>query len=348
MKHALMLAIVLGQASGNLAYAGQDGDTQARVTGASLRAATGSSSASTVKSAPALSFEGAQDDKIVRGQIGVQYGRFTLTAGAKTNVTKGAAERPTTLADLDGLRNKTTGEFSLYGSHWLGRGEDPNNVLDAPCNQFAEETGKKEGTDFKCRLGWFAKDSSAAGRRAYDTIIDALSPRAILFVGGNGNIAPEEFKFVGKTDLKVAKEMHTSWSVSGVAGIALKTNMVIAASYRRAVAYQAGDKAQVCSALGSTGSTTCAEKVLGGPGGPDKTNVVSFEVKQFFGGGFAVAPKINRDFTNGVTGIQIPIYVLQDKNGGLTGGITLGWRSDTKAFTASAFVGPVLRLLTKS
>lgn len=177
MRHALMLAIVLGQASGNLAYAGQDGDTQTRVTGASLRAATGSSSASTVKAAPALSFEGAQDDKIVRGQIGVQYRHFTLTAGATTSVTKGAGERPSTLADLDGLRNKTTGEVSLYGSHWLGQGECPNTVLAAPCDQYAEETGKKEGTDFKCRLGWFAKDRSAAGRRAYDTIWARRDPR---------------------------------------------------------------------------------------------------------------------------------------------------------------------------
>ena len=44
---------------------------------------------------------------------------------------------------------------------------------------------------------------------------------------------------------------------------------------------------------------------------------------------------------------EVPIYFLQAKSGGLTGGVTLGWRSDTKAFTASAFVGPVLKLLTR-
>jgi hypothetical protein len=123
---------------------------------------------------------------------------------------------------------------------------------------------------------------------------------------------------------------------------------VISGSYRRQVAYKGGDTVEVCSPVGTTGSSTCSDEVVGAPGDPDRTNTVSLEVKQFFGAHFAVAPKINHDFTKSITGIEAPIYLLRDKTGGLTGGVTLGWRSDKKELTASAFVGSVLRLITKS
>lgn len=318
-------------------------DTDAKA--AAMRTASGAAASSIVKAAPTISLEGTTTDKTVLGQFGLQYHRVSLTIGAKAAVGKDPTAT-TTLADLDGLRNKTTGEFGIYSSHWLGV-RDPAPVLGPVCDEYGETTGKTENKDFKCRLGWFKKDPSAAGRKAYQAIIDKISAPTIFFWGGKGSIAPEEFKFVGKTDLKSGTERHTSWSFSALAGVAFKSNTVVTASYRRQVAYKAGDTAQVCSPVGTTDSSTCTEKVLGAPGSPDKTNTLSLEFKQFFGAHFAVAPKINRDFTKSVTGIEAPIYLLRDKTGGLTGGVTLGWRSDKKEFTASAFVGPVLRLITK-
>jgi hypothetical protein len=349
MKTASFGALILLVAS--LASAQVDQATKTKVTGAALGVATGAASTSTVQAAPALTFESSKDDKLVRGQVGLQYRRLTLTVGAKANVSKDTDPNTTTLlADLNGLRNKTTGEWTVYVSHWLGDAGDPAVALDGPCREYAETTGKTEGKDFRCRLGWFEKDTSAAGKRAYNEILDAIAPPTIVFFGTSGSMSPETFKFVDKTALKDTQENHTSWSVAGVIGVALRTNTVLVGSYRREVAYKGKDQVQVCTAAGQAGpSTTCVQKVLGSPGNPDKKNVGSFETKQFFGSNFAVAPKINYDFTNHVTGVQVPIYVLQDKSaGGLTGGIALGWRSDTKEFTASAFVGPVLRLITKS
>ena len=86
---------------------------------------------------------------------------------------------------------------------------------------------------------------------------------------------------------------------------------------------------------------------LESPGDPSRTNRLSFEAKQFVGTKFAVAPKLNWSVDESVVGVEFPIYLLQAKDGGLTGGVTLGWRSDTKAFTASAFVGPVLKLIAR-
>src|SRR5437763_776752 len=104
MNRGCLAVVFLGMASVTCA---QDANDQAVVTGGALAAASGIGVGSTVKAAPALSFEGSRDDKIVRGQIGVQYRRLTFSVGAKTNVSSDPSTT-TSLADLDGLRSKTT------------------------------------------------------------------------------------------------------------------------------------------------------------------------------------------------------------------------------------------------
>ena len=175
-----------------------------------------------------------------------------------------------------------------------------------------------------------------------------LTPGKIFFAGMNGSIAPESFTFVSADTLaEQPAERHTSRSISAVAGVAFKTNTVTTFTYAHDVVYTAGDTADVCSPVAAGGSLKCNQAVIGAPTGPERTSRVSFEVKQFFGAHFALAPKVNWDVGNSVAGVEIPIYLLQAKDGGLTGGVTLGWRSDTKAFTASAFVGPVLKLFSR-
>lgn len=324
---------------------------QDNITSHVLTAASGTTSSDAVRAAPVISLEGTTKDKVVRAQVGIQYRGFAFTAGAKANVGDDPSE-PITLADLDGLRNKTTGEFGVLWSKWIsGYSGDVNDALDPVCKRYATATGRTEGSNddqFRCRLGWFRKDKSAAGQAAYKELVEQLSPGQIFFAGFNASVAPESFKFVNADTLAAEPtEKHTSRSVGVVAGIAFKTNTVTTVKYAHEVAYKAGDKADVCSPASSGASLKCSQAVVGPPGAPKTTNRLSFEIKQFFGTNFAVAPRINWDIDDSVAGIEVPIYLLQAKDGGLTGGVTLGWRSDTKAFTASAFVGPVLKLITR-
>jgi hypothetical protein len=322
-------------------------DTEEAVNAQAFSGATGANLSSTVNAAPVVSIEGTQDDKTAKAQIGFQYGALAITVGATAKV--GDAGAPTALADLNGLRNKTTAQFGLLWSKWRnGISGDVNQILGPVCDHYAEVTGRAEGTDFKCRLGWFKRDRTEAGKAAYDELIEKLTPGEIFFVGANATVAPERFKFVDADDLAPApSETHTSWSVSGVGGVVFRTNTVAAVSYTREVAFSAGDPAQVCTPVGSAGALACTTRAVGAPG-DDRTNRLSIEVKQFFGANFALAPKVNIDVSDQILGIEVPIYLIQDKKGGLTGGVTLGWRSDTKAFTASAFVGPVLTLITRN
>jgi hypothetical protein len=336
------------QTPGGSASAPVPRETREAVNAQAFSTASGANLSSTVNAAPVISLEGTQDDKTAKAQIGFQYGALAITVGATAKV--GDGDAPTALADLNGLRNKTTGQFGLLWSRWRnGIAGDVNQILAPVCDHYAEVTGRTEGTDFKCRLGWFKRERTEAGRAAYEELIEKLTPGQIFFAGVNATIAPERFTFVGADDLTARPpETHTSWSAGGVAGVVFATNTVAAVSYTREAAFSPGDKAQVCSPVGSAGALKCTDQVVGAPGDPERTNRLSFELKQFFGTNFAVAPKINADATDGIVGIELPIYILQDKKGGLTGGVTLGWRSDTKAFTASAFVGPVLTLITRN
>jgi hypothetical protein len=320
------------------------------ITGHVLAVASGANTSASVKAAPVLSLEGTTDAGIAKAQVGLQYRGFTFTAGAKANI--GDTSQPVTLADLDGLRDKTTGEFGLLWSKWLaGYSGDVNVVLDPVCARYASATGRTEGSgddQFRCRMGWFRKDRSAAGQAAYKELVDKLTPGRIFFAGITGSVAPESFTFVSADTLAAQpEEKHTSRAFSAVAGVAFRTNTVTTFSYTHEVAYSAGVSADVCSPATTGGALQCVPAVVGPPGDPARTNRLSFEVKQFFGTNFAFAPKFNWDVDDSIVGVELPVYLLQAKDGGLTGGVTLGWRSDTKAFTASAFVGPVLKLITR-
>ena len=67
------------------------------------------------------------------------------------------------------------------------------------------------------------------------------------------------------------------------------------------------------------------------------------EYRRFFKH-IGLSPRVSRGFEDNVTGIDVPVYFLKD-NGGFTGGVRLGWRSDTHDISASVMVGMQLRLL---
>ena len=98
------------------------------------------------------------------------------------------------------------------------------------------------------------------------------------------------------------------------------------------------------SSLSAGGATVCTEAVLGAPV-RRHGNQVFAELRKFFGP-VAMSPRFTRDFTKDVTGVELPVYFLQNTDGGFTGGVRVGWRSDKRGMTVVGFVGQVLGLLT--
>jgi hypothetical protein len=114
-----------------------------------------------------------------------------------------------------------------------------------------------------------------------------------------------------------------------------------AVGYSHEESYTPGTKTQVCTPLGTTGSSTCKEVTLGAP--VEKAAEIAFlEHRRLFPDyHFALAPRVEFDLEDSNWAIGIPFYFLRsvtDQNA-LTGGFAVGYSdaADEK-FSATIFV----------
>jgi hypothetical protein len=140
------------------------------------------------------------------------------------------------------------------------------------------------------------------------------------------------------------RETHTSWSIALSGGVLTRNAIWLSGQYTHAVNHAAAPATQVCSPLGDTPSLQCGNRVLRAPS-RTASEIVGGEVRKFLNRRFAISGRLHYDFKEEVTSLEVPLYFLRNSDGGLTGGVSIGWRSDTDALVASAFVGQVLGLV---
>ena len=310
-------------------------ETGAGVAGRITKAA----SDSVTQVAPVLSIEGSTAAKIASAQIALQLTDFTLTVGAQAKLSDSATGA--TLADLDGLKNKTTGKFGLMWQYWDIDLAAYRQAFVRAC----EDNSSSQDTE--CTYLHFKNDTSAAGKRRFKELRRKLNPGTVYFAGANGEISPEEFAYVNESDLSDGKVRHTSWSAAVFGGVLLADGVLVSVNYKRQVAYKANDTVEVCSPIKSPGSLSCSDQTIGPPGDPKRSHQTGIEVRKIFNEYFALSPKLTRDWTHDLTGAELPIYFFRSSDGGLNGGVSLGYTFEKKAFTATAFVGQVLGLITR-
>lgn len=100
--------------------------------------------------------------------------------------------------------------------------------------------------------------------------------------------------------------------------------------------YKPAKAATLCSAISGSLLEECTTKPRARAQAKD-SSVGGVEWKLLLRG-FAIAPALQRDFEENVWGAQLPIFLVRDEDGALTGGLRLGWRSDTDDFSAAIFV----------
>ena len=309
------------------------------LTAAALNRTTAVASGSPVEAAPRVTLEGSAKSRVASGQLGVQIADLAVTVGASTPI--GDSSEPATLADLDGLRNKASGTAAVLWSHWAVR--DIGAVLSDACSRYAASIGQ-DVTKVDCDILALKRSTRPEARAALDAIVDRVRPGAAVFAAVRGRIAPESFRYLTAA-LEERSEHRTSWSATASGGALFASGLMVMAAYTRQVAYEPGGSRQICEPLGTDGALACAEHVIGPPVGAGRTHLASVEARRFFGDNLALSPRVTYDVRRAVTGIQLPIYFLKAADGGLTGGVTLGWRSDSNAFVVSATVGAVLGLI---
>lgn len=135
----------------------------------------------------------------------------------------------------------------------------------------------------------------------------------------------ERFDYLTET-LDPGSQYHVGWGIGATAAFVSPSRRwmyLLGADYQKG--REGADSAILCPPLGGTGVVTCAE----GPVGPPSTvnrKLLSAEMRGNLGMvGYGL--RAAHDFESDTTGIDLPIYLLRNAEGALTGGVRLGWSS---------------------
>ena len=117
------------------------------------------------------------------------------------------------------------------------------------------------------------------------------------------------------------------------------SSTAVHAALRWEQSYRAQTAQNVCTpaSFGPAGTTSCSSMVIGAPSSSEKT-VASISGAWSIGGNGAVRLTLSHDVRHGVTGIDMPVWLVRNAAGGLAGGVRFGYRTDARQLTASLFV----------
>ncbi len=254
------------------------------------------------------------------------------------------------LATLDGLADQVTLSFGIHyiqetpeairervANTIAGRlNGDPNLFL---TNLDAAYARENQG---KTKSGVSTNDLSSRGRRRFLRDLKGPGLFGTVFVNGEATYsAPTTFKFVDAATLGRHEESHDGWAATLSGGwLPVVSPMpFVAINYSYQESHVSQGKRQICAPFGPPGALACDNFVVGAPEYQRK-QLVQLELRKYFPKATAaIGLRLTRDIENSVTGIELPLWIIRDDTGLLNGGLAAGWRSDTKAWTLSAFVG---------
>jgi hypothetical protein len=286
-------------------------------------------------SAPTVVFQAEEGKEKVSAQAG-------LTSGYWNVILKAAAPLNTDADDtelgglLDGFNPGTTLTLTLGGQRWgperrkVDSGDWCRSVktrLPAGfnCSSFVEQDVPEELRD----------DYLLTTALAYTPIFYALEASA----------GPRSYSFADPATLEPGDEEHWDAGVTGAVGVVTRSGILLSGGVSYTSAYRAGRKRNVCTPLPVEGALQCRDLVLGEPQHEEGFSGLA-EMKTFVSRSFAVNPRVR--FTGDDWVAEAPLYFLPASAGGLIGGVTPRYSSETDRFGLVLFVGKAFGLtLTK-
>ncbi len=269
----------------------------------------------------------------------IRWGRFVMSARRDATLEAQAIEQRATQKCLD----KTAATFGAR-LRALGASPDPQRVA-------ALET-ERQGALNQCRdpdggFGNLIQAYLPTEERDYLRGIFASAPYDL---GVEATVGRTKFKYVDPLTLTELSDRKIEWSIKAFYNrylLASKTALTFSAGYERG--FKGADEEIFCPPNPTNVVVKCTE-AAGAPPKKGESLLFSAGVRhQFSIGGklrdLATAPLVTYDAVDDLFKVDVPVYFLPDKDGGLTGGLRFGYRSDTDKLSFSVFIGAAFSIL---
>ena len=166
-----------------------------------------------------------------------------------------------------------------------------------------------------------------------------------LFFAAHAKGGRQSFKYFDEKALSTNTTLKNSYSLSATAGLLTHSDLYLGMSATYQNTFKAGDAVQICAPVGASANQECTALQRNAPAEKLQT-ILQLEGRVFLvGGHFAINPLLSYECHAATKGVEVRFLFLQDKDGGLTGGLSTGWRSDTRQYSVIAFVGEKLNLV---
>lgn len=166
----------------------------------------------------------------------------------------------------------------------------------------------------------------------------------LTFMGLDASMGRGDHTFLDRTNFKLLSEPRTTWEVGAYYGLissdltsSLRARVVYGQSYKD------NDEAEICRTVSiPVGGTDC---IKGPDGAPirERTGLASVEARKLLivndKTQIAFAPQITYRFEDKNVGVEVPIYLVPDEKGKLSGGIKAVYNSKGDEFAIGLFVG---------
>jgi hypothetical protein len=259
---------------------------------------------------------------------------------------------------LDGLANK-----GKAGAEWrYGQQRVPSHtelatlttLLVPLCLQNPEFTSKnaaETGLQIEaCSLATLEADKQR-GAAATAAIHKYFPRRAAWFVSLKGDVGTETFKFLDAETFAESKPRKWSPSGSIIVGFLTPQNLYVSGAIRFEKSYKASDTQATCTITALSVQAACPIAVVGAPtvGTPKVTEA---EVRRYLplpdSHNLGVSAILRRDWDTKDTSVELPIFFVKDKDGGLSGGVSVGYlwspKPDNQGPRFTVFVGQAFGL----
>ena len=149
----------------------------------------------------------------------------------------------------------------------------------------------------------------------------------------------QDFSFVTEAAPTVSQDQSKYGYGAELAYRFVGTNSVLSAGAGYHRSFKGSKERQICSPIGTTGSTVCSNAALKPPS-EKKSGTGFVEYRTIYEKPFrlAISPRAEVDLESGDVGVRVPIYLVPNAERVLDAGVALGWTEEDK-FGASIFVG---------